>query len=527
MYKILEQQEINSLEPYIDDFNEQELAQYLYSKWYYDYDFFEDYFLKHLKIDIETGKYIKDCQIHKDIKDSFLSKENCVIIFPRWHWKTTKSLWVVIYDICYKRENGILCVMSENLWQEFLSKIRHEFETNDFIHAVFWHLVPQRTKEEQSKKWRWDYLQFTNWMDIQSITKGKAIRWARKTKIIIDDPEEDKDMKTWLKTKELAQWIAWTILPMFRTKWSVKVIGTVIHNDCLVMQLYNNAQGFNKVKHQWIVDAVFEKEWLRYSLVWWKPVRPDMFSIETLNKKLQDIQDLSPTDWVNIFKREYMNIPYADVWLRIFSDEHIESFWVITKYKKDVVFPKLRIYWEPKECWYWIDTASWVSWWDNFAISVRSLTWELLAFWYDNCDPDVAISVMDRLWELWYHWTFWPEINSESWWSFVSLSRNKPYFSFIYKRRNKDKTIEETKNNIWRRTGTNRWEMLTEYSMSLFWTEEFVSIKWIDERVADEMKTFINTGKRREHAKNCHDDWIFADAICLQIIKTPIKKLLI
>lgn len=51
-----------------------------------------------------------------------------------------------------------------------MNKIRTEFETNKSIKYIFGELIPSRTKEEQSKARRSDYLMFMNGTDIQTVS---------------------------------------------------------------------------------------------------------------------------------------------------------------------------------------------------------------------------------------------------------------------------------------------------------------------------------------------------------------------
>jgi len=66
--------------------------------------------------------------------------------------------------------------MQKSLGEKVMNKIRVEFETNNKIISVFGRLVPERTKSEQNKSWRVDYMMFMNGMDLQVISKEQAIR---------------------------------------------------------------------------------------------------------------------------------------------------------------------------------------------------------------------------------------------------------------------------------------------------------------------------------------------------------------
>lgn len=59
-YRILSTQEIQSLQPFENNLEQEELEQYIVSKGFYDIDFFVNFFLGHYKKDKKTEQPIAD-----------------------------------------------------------------------------------------------------------------------------------------------------------------------------------------------------------------------------------------------------------------------------------------------------------------------------------------------------------------------------------------------------------------------------------------------------------------------------------
>lgn len=90
-----------------------------------------------------------------------------------------------------------------------MGKIRRELENNKKIRHIFGNVVPANsddTKDKRLNKWRQKELEFLNGSYIETVTRGQPIRGARPREIIMDDPQDNKDVKNPSMAKEFIEW---------------------------------------------------------------------------------------------------------------------------------------------------------------------------------------------------------------------------------------------------------------------------------------------------------------------------------
>lgn len=114
-YKLLNKKQLDKLKPLIDEMNEEEYSQYIYSKGYHDVDFFINFFLDHYKKDKKTGETIQEAPFHRGLRKSLKNSQDTLVIVPRDHAKSTTNFFVLIHDICYAVEPSILLIMAKGL----------------------------------------------------------------------------------------------------------------------------------------------------------------------------------------------------------------------------------------------------------------------------------------------------------------------------------------------------------------------------------------------------------------------------
>ena len=304
-YELLSKEDIELLEPYEDELEENELAQYVYSKGFYDKVFFWDYFLT-------NWKGSENADFHKKIHD-YLDNEECfVLICPRWHAKTTTILINIVHSICYQLYWSQLYVASSGLWEISLWKVRLEFETNTIIRSVFGDLIPKldkKTKEEfGAKKWRMKHLEFLNGETIETLSKGQPIRGRRPKRIIGDDLEENKDVETIATVRKTRQWfltsLLWTLEEddgEFNVKiWKIAVLWTIVGELCLVKHLRDDMK-WKTMEYKAIQNS--------------KPLWPWKWSLVKLYKRKRKMGSAN-------FNQEYMNIPLS------VKSRLIKEYWI-------------------------------------------------------------------------------------------------------------------------------------------------------------------------------------------------------
>lgn len=239
-YEKLTYQEVKELEKHEDVLPDGVLEEYIYWHWFYDIGWFSDYHFTHWKQ--WANGFIETPHFHEEIWDMLTDEEmhDINVIIARWHGKTTALLMYMIWRILYFPWWSIVYVASNNLWEKGLGKIRRELEINKKIRHIFWNVVPTNsddTKDKRLNKWRQKELEFLNGSYIETVTKGQPIRGARPKEIIMDDPQDNKDVKNPSMAREFLEW-AFTSLYNVLLPWGRMVaLGTIVGNLCFVKQL--------------------------------------------------------------------------------------------------------------------------------------------------------------------------------------------------------------------------------------------------------------------------------------------------
>lgn len=265
----------------------EDLYDYLYSLWYYDTEKFMNIFLSHRQEHPVTGEHTKSGMIHTKIDEWYKSLENLVLILPRWFAKTTRVLANVMIDLLYRDRQTLWYLSWWDLWTESIGKIRVELESNELLQDVFGKLSPEDQnsyKLKKMKKWKQSFLQLINGNSIETLSPWQKIRWRRKTKRIIDDPDEDKDGRA--KRKAFKQFVFSTIYNTMMPGWCIITIGTIVGADCFVLYLKNEKKR-NTIMYKAIENGV--------------SIRPAMRSLKSLEERKNVL-------WTPVYNQEFMHI---------------------------------------------------------------------------------------------------------------------------------------------------------------------------------------------------------------------------
>lgn len=286
---ILTKEQIFKCGSIIKDLNVEELKVYIYSKWYYDIEFFSDFFLRHLKS--KDWNFIASPWYQKQIWNSLDSDKNLNVIIARWHWKTTTLLIWILHALLYKKHKEIIYIASNTLGEEWVWKIRKELCENDLIIKIFWNLTPENLpkSEKWNKKWRQKELDLINWTRILSLSKGQSIRWKRPWKIIVDDPQENSDVDSKTQSDKFNSWFFSSLFNTLMPWGSIAVFWTIIWNLCLVKHLRDEKK-WDTIEYRAIMNG--------------EPIWPEVWSKEALNDRKKIL-------WSAIFNQEYLNIPLS------------------------------------------------------------------------------------------------------------------------------------------------------------------------------------------------------------------------
>lgn len=393
-YEKLSEKEVFELEEYLDDMPSQIYDQYVFWRWFYDISWFSDYFLTHWKQ--WDNWFIETPEYHKEIWDKMTDEEmnDINVIIARWHGKTTALLIYMIWRVLYYPWWTIVYIASQNLWEKWLWKIRKELEVNKKFIYIFWNVVPTNSddvKDKRLKKWRQKEMEFLNWSSIETLTKWKPVRWSRPKEIIMDDPQENSDVKKPSRAKEFVEW-AFTSLYNVLLPWGrMCVLGTIVWNLCFVKQL-RDEKNWPTIEYQ-ACDENFENVlwpwmWSKESLIQrkdWKLFK-DKITWKTFRQK---------GIWSANFNQEFRNIPLntADKtvkmeWIRYYApplqfDYTVMAIDPATKTKEQSDFTGISVVWVK-------DYKKYVIFWKGVKLSPRNLEQYIINL-NDKFEPNVIV----------------------------------------------------------------------------------------------------------------------------------------
>lgn len=313
MRELLSQKQIKYIKSkkLVDKLPLQEFYDYLYSIWYYDKNVFMDIFLEHWKENPATGEIVESGRLHKKVDDAYDTKKNLCLILPRWFAKTTRILVNLLHTLVYGEREDIGYLASGDLWMTSIGRIRVELETNELLTEVFGVLCPQDAESQKIKKLRkrkQQLLQLTNWNSIETLSSWQRIRWKRKRKWIIDDPDEDRDSRA--KKLSFRKFVFSTIYNTMMPWWYIVTIWTIVWPDCFVLYLKHEKQR-NTLQYRAIEN--------------WKSIRPEMRPLHALMERKEKL-------WTPIFNQEFMHIPLSN------EDALVQLDWI----KRRTTLPKFE-----------------------------------------------------------------------------------------------------------------------------------------------------------------------------------------
>ena len=260
----------------------------------------------------EFGSFHKDWSALADIPD-----EPVFIAAPRGHTKSTFfSLGVPLHNICMEAKHLIVIISdTEDLAADFSQFIQLELEENERIKQDFGDLT---------NPGRWKAKDFTtkNGIRVKARGQGQRVRGLRNQQyrvdcIIIDDLENDKNVRNPRLIKESIKWILTAVINTLKHGASMTMVGTILSKKSVLAQMINMKCEADQEKPRFISRLYKAKLDDNY-----KPLWPGGWTPEQLRLKEKLIGS-------TLFNQEYQNDPkddegmFREEWIRYYSPEEI------------------------------------------------------------------------------------------------------------------------------------------------------------------------------------------------------------
>lgn len=406
------------------------------SQCFHDIGFFAHNITTRWTSDKATGKRFPSPPFHQQLWDIAREGNDFLCIVPRNFAKTTAvSKILVLWKLLFAVDVSIMLIMTKGLGEEVVGDIRRELETNPFIKLIWGDIVPISNKDDKvNERWRQRQLQLLNGTELKTITKGESVRGNRPTWILLDDPQENKDVKNPVLAEEFWNWIYTAVYPSLNIGGSMGVLGTVISNNCFVNKLKQEADKKKVKVVQFPAIINFDKEQFTGESLW-----PERWPMSALKAAFERGEEE--------FMQEYMNEPLILNGSAVFSKSIINSL------------KELKPEWEEDMCAFFfmkkdladmavyigIDLASGSKDGDYTVITGR-LKDKRLAFQFrGRVTEDRAAQITDKLVGMCHDVFIVPEKNNECGASFIYHAKQYKWATKMYKEKQYDEvSIQET-----------------------------------------------------------------------------------
>ncbi|WP_268051447.1 phage terminase large subunit [Clostridium ganghwense] len=197
---------------------------------------------------------------------------------PRGHAKSTNLTFKdTIHSIVYQYKHYILIISdSSDQAESFLTNIREEFEENEAFKTDFGEL--------SGKVWKSNVLLTNTNIKVEALGAGKKVR-GRKHKnwrpdlIVLDDIENDENVRTPEQRKKLENWFYKAVSKAGDDYTDIVYIGTLLHYDSLLAKVLRNPVYKTKKYKAVISFALHQELWQQ-----WERLFTDLSNENRLNE---------------------------------------------------------------------------------------------------------------------------------------------------------------------------------------------------------------------------------------------------
>lgn len=260
-------------------------------------------------------------QFHKEIWELVTSNNRQVAIAaPRYHAKSTAVTHAFTLASVLFRESRYVLIVSDTVSQavQFLGDIKKELLDNDDLRSLFSiSSFPKDTEDDLIVE-----MEDGHTFRIQakgSEQKLRGLKWAnlRPDLVIGDDMENDEIVMNKDRRMKFKRWFYGALIPCVASSGKIRIVGTILHLDCLLENLMPASQ---LTSHKGVKDLVREdlKEYSRNVLPWksvkYRAHTDDFKTLLWPEMKTEEQFRLLKEDFVrqglaDIYSQEMLNIP--------------------------------------------------------------------------------------------------------------------------------------------------------------------------------------------------------------------------
>lgn len=260
-------------------------------------------------------------QFHKEIWELVTSNNRQVAIAaPRYHAKSTAVTHAYTLASVLFRESRYVLIVSDTVSQavQFLGDIKKELLDNEDLRSLFSiSSFPKDTEDDLIVEMEDGYT-----FRIQakgSEQKLRGLKWAnlRPDLVIGDDMENDEIVMNKDRRMKFKRWFYGALIPCVASSGKIRIVGTILHLDCLLENLMPASQ---LTSHKGVKDLVREdlKEYSRNVLPWksvkYRAHTDDFKTLLWPEMKTEEQFRLLKEDFVrqglaDIYSQEMLNIP--------------------------------------------------------------------------------------------------------------------------------------------------------------------------------------------------------------------------
>ena len=332
--------------------------------------------------------YLRDesPEFHEVLIKKFFSNKNEFTAAPRGFAKTTVNQLCIAFSVAHRIDEFIVVIeKSFTEASEVLEGVVDEFRNNPMLKQIYGSMVKANKLGAISEK-NSDAQGDAVINGVRLRAKGfntpirglKSKEW-RPSRIIVDDVEEDTHIHNEEQRRKYRENYSQGIVPAVDITGSIKVSGTILHQDSL---LNNLIQQFNGD----IFQAADPND-LTKDLLW-----PNRWTTELLLKKKEEME--MECKGASKFFQEYFNLPTSDE-TRAFKWEWLQNYYT----QEDLKFKALNRY-------ITIDVADSKKFGADFT-GVTIVDWDSDNNWYVQYAKRYKVNskeLVDLILELWQFW---------------------------------------------------------------------------------------------------------------------------